>query len=438
MTRTPVSTYRLQVTEEFDLFEAARRLPYLHELGVDWVYLSPLLQAEAGSDHGYDVVGHDRDRPGARRGEGLAAVSAEARRLGMGVLVDIVPNHVGVATPRGERVVVGRAPARPGVARTPRPSTSTGTPAAAGSGSPSSATTTGTPTTGRIDNLALADGELRYHDHRFPLAPGSPTTARTPNTRARPPALRARHWRVADAGLNYRRFFAVNTLAAIRVEDPQVLRRLARRDPPLVRRGPGRRAAGRPPRRPARPRRLPRRPGRAHRRRLRAGREDPRARRGAVAVLGDRRHHRVRRARRWSTGCSPTRRASGRSTRSRPGCAATPVDWQDLIHDTKRAVADGILRSEVRRITPRARGVDLGRRGVGRGAGRRCGRRAAGLLPGLPLLPARGPRAPRPGVRRCARPHRPDLADVLDVLAPVLGDPALRAAPCGSSRPAAW
>ena len=97
--RTPGNTYRLQVTEEFDLFEAARRLPYLRDLGVDWVYLSPLLAAEPGSAHGYDVVAHDRIDP-ARGGEdGLVALSKEARRLDMGVLVDIVPNHVGVATP---------------------------------------------------------------------------------------------------------------------------------------------------------------------------------------------------------------------------------------------------------------------------------------------------------------------------------------------------
>jgi (1->4)-alpha-D-glucan 1-alpha-D-glucosylmutase len=99
-TRVPASTYRLQVRASFDLHEAARRLPYLHDLGVDWVYLSPVLEAEPGSDHGYDVVRHDRIDP-ARGGEaGLAAVAAEARRLGMGVLVDIVPNHVGIATPR--------------------------------------------------------------------------------------------------------------------------------------------------------------------------------------------------------------------------------------------------------------------------------------------------------------------------------------------------
>ena len=97
--RVPTSTYRVQVTADNDLFATARLLPYLHDLGVDWVYLSPILQAEPGSDHGYDVV--DPTRVGDRRGgaEGLATLSAEARRLGMGVLVDIVPNHVGVATP---------------------------------------------------------------------------------------------------------------------------------------------------------------------------------------------------------------------------------------------------------------------------------------------------------------------------------------------------
>src|SRR5215217_2777032 len=97
--RTPTSTYRLQVTPDFDLYAAAHVLPYLHDLGVDWVYLSPILQASEGSSHGYDVV--DTSRVDDSRGgpEGLSALSAEARRLGMGVLVDIVPNHMGVALP---------------------------------------------------------------------------------------------------------------------------------------------------------------------------------------------------------------------------------------------------------------------------------------------------------------------------------------------------
>jgi (1->4)-alpha-D-glucan 1-alpha-D-glucosylmutase len=97
--RTPHSTYRLQVSPDFDLCAAARVLPYLHDLGVDWVYLSPLLASEPGSTHGYDVVAFDHVDPERGGEEGLAALSAEARRLGLGVLVDIVPNHVGVATP---------------------------------------------------------------------------------------------------------------------------------------------------------------------------------------------------------------------------------------------------------------------------------------------------------------------------------------------------
>ncbi len=98
--RTPVSTYRLQLTADFDLFEAARRLPYLHDLGVDWVYLSPVLAAEAGSEHGYDVAVHTREDPERGGASGLEALAAIAHGLDMGVLVDIVPNHVGVASPR--------------------------------------------------------------------------------------------------------------------------------------------------------------------------------------------------------------------------------------------------------------------------------------------------------------------------------------------------
>ncbi len=101
--RTPRSTYRLQVTPDFDLHAASRVLPYLHDLGVDWVYLSPVLQATEGSSHGYDVVDPTRVDDSRGGADGLAAVSAEARRLGMGVLVDIVPNHMGVADPTQNR-----------------------------------------------------------------------------------------------------------------------------------------------------------------------------------------------------------------------------------------------------------------------------------------------------------------------------------------------
>ena len=54
--RVPASTYRLQIRSSFTLFDAAARVPYLKSLGADWVYLSPILTAEQGSDHGYDVT----------------------------------------------------------------------------------------------------------------------------------------------------------------------------------------------------------------------------------------------------------------------------------------------------------------------------------------------------------------------------------------------
>ena len=100
---------------------------------------------------------------------------------------------------------------------------------------------------GAIDHLELVDGELRYHDHRFPIAPETAEPGDDADVVHARQHYRLALWREADSGLNYRRFFAVNTLAAIRVEDPDGLRRLARRDPPLVRRGSGRRAPRRPP-----------------------------------------------------------------------------------------------------------------------------------------------------------------------------------------------
>ena len=54
--RTPISTYRLQITSDLTLDRAAGLVDYLHDLGADWVYLSPILRAVDGSDHGYDVA----------------------------------------------------------------------------------------------------------------------------------------------------------------------------------------------------------------------------------------------------------------------------------------------------------------------------------------------------------------------------------------------
>src|SRR5437879_3894176 len=91
------STYRLQITPSFDLSAAAELCSYLRELGVGAVYLSPILQSAAGSQHGYDVV--DVSRIDVARGgdAGWQAFRDAARQHGLDVVVDLVPNHLGVA-----------------------------------------------------------------------------------------------------------------------------------------------------------------------------------------------------------------------------------------------------------------------------------------------------------------------------------------------------
>ena len=88
-------TYRLQLTDDFD-FRAARELavPYVAELGASHLYLSPVLQARHGSTHGYDVTDPTRVSADLGGEDELRALCAAAREVGLGVLLDIVPNHM--------------------------------------------------------------------------------------------------------------------------------------------------------------------------------------------------------------------------------------------------------------------------------------------------------------------------------------------------------
>src|SRR5262249_6643015 len=70
--------------------------PYLAELGITDAYLSPIFAAAPGSTHGYDVVAHDRLRPELGGEAGFAVLAETARRLELGLLVDFVPNHMGI------------------------------------------------------------------------------------------------------------------------------------------------------------------------------------------------------------------------------------------------------------------------------------------------------------------------------------------------------
>src|SRR5207249_1473625 len=94
MARTLRSTYRLQLTRAFRFAAARKLVPYLHRLGVSHLYLSPILAAKAGSDRGYDVVDHRRLNPELGSVEELRALADELHSNGMGIILDIVPNHM--------------------------------------------------------------------------------------------------------------------------------------------------------------------------------------------------------------------------------------------------------------------------------------------------------------------------------------------------------
>src|ERR1700743_173501 len=97
--RIPLSTYRLQLGPDLTLDNVPALLPYLDRLGVTDVYLSPLFRARAESSHGYDVVDHGTIDPAIGDLQSFSRLSAAARGVGMGILPDVVPNHMGINDP---------------------------------------------------------------------------------------------------------------------------------------------------------------------------------------------------------------------------------------------------------------------------------------------------------------------------------------------------
>jgi len=211
----PTSTYRLQIRQQFPLSAAAEVADYLKTLGADAVYLSPILQATSGSDHGYDLTRHDRVDPERGGEQGRLDVVAKARELGLEVVVDIVPNHMGVADAaqnkaweellrlgsEGEHAAWFDVDWKAGGGRIKLP-------------------VLGDDFTD--DQLTLEDGELRYFEHRFPIAPGTAPEGATPTEVHGRQHYELVSYRRADDEQNYRRFFAVTDLAGIRVENRAV------------------------------------------------------------------------------------------------------------------------------------------------------------------------------------------------------------------------
>ncbi len=246
--RVPAATYRLQFGGGFRFAEARELVSYLDALGITDLYASPLLAARTGSPHGYDVTDPTRLNPELGGEEGFAALAGELQRHGMGLLLDVVANHMaadpenpwwcdvlrhGRRSPFASYFDIEWEPPRAGLAGKVL-----------------------LPVLGEPYGRVLEKGELvpeageggfwiRYRERRFPLSPDSSAEVTTvPGGQEEGPAkgdprapsgdpdrldrlLERQHyrlafWRVANREINYRRFFDVHELVAVRVEEEPV------------------------------------------------------------------------------------------------------------------------------------------------------------------------------------------------------------------------
>ncbi|WP_343525148.1 malto-oligosyltrehalose synthase [Sphingomonas sp.] len=219
---TPRATYRFQFHKDFPFARAEALLPYLDRLGISHVYASPVTMAAAGSTHGYDVIDPTRINPELGGEPAFRSLSQAARARGMGVIIDIVPNHMGVAgggnrwwndvLTRGEQSRYARFFDIDWSRRLVL------------------------PILGESLARVLAEGQITverpdaraeivaYGEHRLPIRDEDQDVA---DTLALPDLLERQHyrlasWRVSNDELNWRRFFTINDLAGLRVEDDAV------------------------------------------------------------------------------------------------------------------------------------------------------------------------------------------------------------------------
>jgi (1->4)-alpha-D-glucan 1-alpha-D-glucosylmutase len=232
----PRCTYRMQLSKGFPFAAAAGCADYLAGLGVTHLYCSPVLQAAPGSTHGYDVVDPTRINEELGGEAGFRSMVAALRKRGIGVLIDIVPNHMasaGRANPWWWDILKnGRA--------------SRYAPYFDIDWDPLLSSIKGKVLLGVLEDRygrELEGGRLslerqgdevtvRYHDHLFPIAPGSLESddldAVARDLDAFDSLLQSQHyrlsyWRTAQEELNYRRFFTIDSLIGLRVELDEVL-----------------------------------------------------------------------------------------------------------------------------------------------------------------------------------------------------------------------
>lgn len=249
--RAPRATYRLQLTSDFTFADAQALAPYLNALGISHVYLSPILKARPGSTHGYDTVDHQQINPALGTLDDFRALVGVIRQHGMGVILDFVPNHMGVGgADNGLWLDVLKHGPSSRYAdwfdidwQSPRPDMAGKllVPFLGASYAESL-------TSGHLQLRAETDGFAIWagDDHKLPIRPEDETELRARHGTAEAAiaahaghpgqagswaaldALIARqHWRiahhsVADDEINYRRFFTNSDLAGIRIDRPDV------------------------------------------------------------------------------------------------------------------------------------------------------------------------------------------------------------------------
>ncbi|MET0146873.1 MAG: malto-oligosyltrehalose synthase [Ilumatobacteraceae bacterium] len=209
----PTATYRFQLTPTFGFDRVVTQLERLVALGVSHIYLSPVAEAVPGSTHGYDVVDHTRVRDELGGLDGLTKLLDAVDARGLGLLVDHVPNHSAAGQAELNRPwwsMLRDGPGSDGACwfdvdwdagdgRVILPFL-------------------GEPLDDVVGRLERRDGELRLDGQRWPLAPD---TAGLPMDEL----LDRQHYRLQwwrQPERNVRRFFTIDDLVAVRVEDPQV------------------------------------------------------------------------------------------------------------------------------------------------------------------------------------------------------------------------
>ncbi|BBZ75805.1 putative maltooligosyl trehalose synthase [Mycolicibacterium anyangense] len=207
-----LSTYRLQLRSGFTLADAEKIVDYLDDLGVTHVYLSPILTAAPGSEHGYDVTDPTTVSEELGGADGLARLAAAAKARGLGLVVDIVPNHVGVA----------HAEHNPwwwDVLRHGRESQYADFFDIDWSADPERRILLPVlGSDGDVADLEVHGEALRLGDLQFPIAPGTGGGSGAEVHGRQHYKLTG--WRTNVCG--YRRFFSITSLAGLRQEDPAV------------------------------------------------------------------------------------------------------------------------------------------------------------------------------------------------------------------------